>query len=80
MPLKDNKLKSLTVTQVKDEVDDDDDDGCDSVWCCMVMLWCDVVCNVTSGPRQIEGVLYSEAQASLSVFGGMQENSKDLKI
>ena len=26
-----NKLKSLKVAQVKDEMDDDEDDGCDSV-------------------------------------------------
>jgi len=27
-----NKLKSLKVTQVKDEMDDDEDDGCDVAW------------------------------------------------
>ena len=27
-----NKLKSLKVAQVKDEMDDDEDDGCDVVW------------------------------------------------
>ena len=27
-----NKLKSLKVAQVKDEMDDDEDDGCDGVW------------------------------------------------
>ena len=29
--IQNNKLKSLKVTQVKDEMDDDEDDGCDSV-------------------------------------------------
>ena len=39
-----NKLKSLKVAQVKDEMDDDEDDGCDVAWCCHdVMLCCDVV-------------------------------------
>ena len=28
-----NKLKSLKVTQVKDEMDDDGADGCDGLWC-----------------------------------------------
>ena len=42
-----NKLKSLKVAQLKDEMDDDEDDGCGSVcdvvmWCCDVMLCCDV--------------------------------------
>ena len=27
-----NKLKSLKVAQVKDEMDVDEDDGCDVVW------------------------------------------------
>ena len=27
-----NKLKSLKVAQVKDEMDDDEEDGCDFVW------------------------------------------------
>ena len=27
-----NKLKSLKVAQVKDEMDDDEDDGCDVAW------------------------------------------------
>ena len=27
-----NKLKSLKVAQVKDEMDDDEEDGCDVVW------------------------------------------------
>ena len=45
-----NKLKSLKVTQIKDEKDDDEDDCCDVVWwCCVVMLcgnvvgWCCMV-------------------------------------
>ena len=27
-----NKLKSLKVAQLKDEMDDDEDDGCDVAW------------------------------------------------
>ena len=27
-----NKLKSLKVAQVKDEMDDHEDDGCDAAW------------------------------------------------
>ena len=48
-----NKLKSLKVTQVKDEIVDDEDDGCDGVYVmlhgdvvwrsCVVMLFCGVV-------------------------------------
>ena len=39
-PIKSNKLKSLKVTQLRDEMDD----GCDVVWWfCDVMLCCDVV-------------------------------------
>ena len=37
-----NKLKSLKVAQVKDEMDDDEDDGCDVVMVC-VMSHGDVV-------------------------------------
>ena len=33
-----NKLKSLKVAQVKDEMDGDEDDGCDSVCYCMLMF------------------------------------------
>ena len=40
-----NKLKSLKVAQVKDEMDDDEDDGCDVVLCC------DVVCGGVSGGK-----------------------------
>ena len=44
-----NKLKSLKVAQVKDEMDDDEDDSCEGVcdvtWLrCAVMLCCDGVC------------------------------------
>ena len=43
-----NKLKSLKVAQLKDEMDGDEDDGCGSVcdvvmWCCVVMFCCEVV-------------------------------------
>ena len=39
-----NKLKSSKVAQAKDEMDDDEDDGCDVVWWCQdVMLCCDVL-------------------------------------
>ena len=38
-----NKLKSLKVAQVKDEIDVNEDDGC--VRCCVVMLCGDVVCD-----------------------------------
>ena len=41
-----NKLKSLKVAQVKDEMDGDEDDGCDGV--------CDVVCD---GSGKEEGFL-----------------------
>ena len=33
-----NKLKSLKVAQVKDEIDGDEDDGCDNV-CDVVVVW-----------------------------------------
>ena len=36
-----NKLKSLKVAQVKDEMNGDEDDGCD-----VVFDVCDVVCDV----------------------------------
>ena len=46
-----NKLKSLKVAQVKDEMDDDEDDGCDGLFdvvclCCEVMLCGDVMRDV----------------------------------
>ena len=57
-----NKLKSLKVAQVKDEMDDDEDDGCDGLlWCnvvllcfdvmlyCVMMLCCYIVCDGMSG-------------------------------
>ena len=58
-PIHFNKLKSLKVAQVKDEMDVDEDDGYDGVcdvvlwWCVMmcgdVVLWCSVVvCYVMS--------------------------------
>ena len=33
-----NKLKSLKVAQLKDEMDGDEDDGCDNV-CDVVVVW-----------------------------------------
>ena len=44
-----NKLKSLKVAQVKDEMNGDEDDGCDgvcddSVWFCVMML-CVILCG-----------------------------------
>ena len=38
-----NKLKSLKVAQVKDEMDVDEDDGCDGVWDVVWDVGCDVV-------------------------------------
>ena len=38
-----NKLKSLKVAQVKDEMDGDEDDGCEVVWWCCVTMLCDGV-------------------------------------
>ena len=43
--IQENKLKSLKVAQVKDEMGDDEDDGCECVsdvawWCYDVVMWC----------------------------------------
>ena len=41
-----NKLKSLKVTQVKDEKDGDEDDSCDVVFDVVCDVVCKVVCDV----------------------------------
>ena len=41
-----NKLKSLKVAQVKDEMDVDEDDGCDVVCDVVHDVVCNVVCDV----------------------------------
>ena len=51
---KSNKLKSLKVAQIKDEMDGNEDDGCAGVcdvvwWCCVVMLCGDGVVDGVGG-------------------------------
>ena len=52
-----NKLKSLKVAQVKDEMDGDEDDGCDFVCDVVFDDVCDDVCDVVYDEVSCCGVM-----------------------